>query len=124
MTTSTFSSCFLKRKQDTSQISNLQHHFIKVVGPFLFLVTSIFFLNFSANAQQDPPQDPSLFPPASCDHIECTSNDVRPVKAFITGPLGVTINCADAHPFDNAELHLDVSTNANRQGIEVSFYLK
>jgi PKD repeat protein len=119
MTKSTISSWPLKWNQDTSQISNLKHHLIKVVGPFLLLVSSVFFLNLSAKAQQDP----STSPPLSCDHIECTSNDVRPVKAYITGPGGVTINCADDHPFDNAELHLVVSTNANRQGIEVSFNL-
>jgi PKD repeat protein len=119
MTTSTYSACFLRWKQDTSQIFNLRSHFIKVVGPFLYLVTSIFFPNLSAKAQDDP----LTSPPASCGHIECTSNDVRPVKAYITGPAGVTINCTDEHPFDNAELHLIVSTNANRQGVEVSFYL-
>lgn len=55
----------------------------------------------------------------SCDKTQCTSNDVRVVNAYISGPDNAPIDCAGANPFDNAELHLIVSSNTQRIGASI-----
>jgi PKD repeat protein len=54
-----------------------------------------------------------------CGPINCTSNDVRVVSAYISGPLNAPIDCGSTNPFDQAELHLIVSSNTQRIGASI-----
>ena len=52
---------------------------------WLFGFFTLFILNFSANAQLQP---------ADCNHINCTSNDVRIISAYLSGPGNTAIDCS------------------------------
>ena len=50
--------------------------------------------------------------PIGCGSVNCTSNDVRVISAYISGPNNSPIDCGALNPpgpFHNAELHLIVS---------------
>ncbi len=49
----------------------------------------------------------------NCNKTECTSNDVRITSAYISGPGNTSIDCGSTDPFNNAELHLIVSSNTS-----------
>ena len=55
-----------------------------------------------------------------CPNVNCNSKDVTIVSNYISGPNNVPINCNDAQPFLNAELHMIVDTKANRTGASIS----
>ncbi|MGN6195261.1 MAG: PKD domain-containing protein [Ginsengibacter sp.] len=55
----------------------------------------------------------------NCDKTQCTSNDVRITSAYISGPGNIPIDCSSSDPFNNAELHLIVSSNTQRVGASV-----
>jgi hypothetical protein len=55
----------------------------------------------------------------NCDKTQCTSNDVRITSAYISGPGNTPIDCGSTDPFNNAELHLIVSSNTQRVGASV-----
>ena len=57
---------------------------------------------------------------ASCGNVNCTSNDVRVISAYLSGPGNTPIDCGLAQPFINAELHLIVSSNTQRIGVSIS----
>jgi PKD repeat protein len=77
---------------------------------FRFLATLYFLTTFSNS---------SVFSQANCGSIECTSNDVRVVSAYISGPANSPIDCGTATPFADAELHLIVSSNTQRIGASI-----
>lgn len=58
--------------------------------------------------------------PADCGSVNCTSNDVRIIGAYVSGPKNTAIDCNAAQPFLNAELHLIVSSNTQRVGVSIS----
>lgn len=60
------------------------------------------------------------FSPDNCNNIQCTSNDVRVISAYLSGPNNTAINCGSTNPFENAELHLIVSSNTQRIGVSIS----
>ena len=77
---------------------------------FRFLAT-LYFLTISTG---------SLFSQTlNCDKTQCTSNDVRITSAYISGPANTPIDCGSSDPFNNAELHLIVSSNTQRVGASV-----
>jgi hypothetical protein len=92
-----------------THLKNLQKQRI-----LLFVFFTLFLLNFYANAQVSP---------ATCGAggtpINCTSNDIRVVSAYISGPNNAPIDCSSGDPFLNAELHLIVSSNTQRIGISI-----
>ena len=55
-----------------------------------------------------------------CPKVNCTANDVTVVSTYLSGPNNLPINCNDAQPFLNAELHLIVSSIASRIGASIS----
>ena len=55
----------------------------------------------------------------TCDKTQCTSNDVRVISGYISGPDNAPIDCTSNNPFDNAELHLIVSSNTQRIGASI-----
>jgi hypothetical protein len=58
--------------------------------------------------------------PGSCPDNNCTANDVRVISAYLSGPDNTPINCADAQPFADAELHLIVFSNTQRKGVSIA----
>ncbi|MBD0277511.1 MAG: PKD domain-containing protein [Flavisolibacter sp.] len=60
------------------------------------------------------------FSPDDCNKINCTSNDVRIINAYLSGPGNTAIDCSAEHPFENAELHLIVFSNTQRVGVSIS----
>src|SRR5437773_9411296 len=99
----------------SSSFADLKKHlgFLEKIRSLLKLSSFSFFIalliSFSAHAQ-----------PAACGNVNCTSNDVRIVSAYISGPGNRPINCLDNPPFHNAELHLVVSSNTQRKGISIT----
>jgi hypothetical protein len=77
---------------------------------FRFLATLYFLAMFSNS---------SVFAQLNCNPTNCTSNDVRVVSAYISGPNNAPIDCGTASPFNNAELHLIVSSNTQRIGASI-----
>ena len=77
---------------------------------FRFLAT-LYFLTMFSNFP--------VFSQLNCGPINCTSNDVRVVSAYISGPDNAPIDCGSTNPFDNAELHLIVSSNTQRVGASI-----
>jgi hypothetical protein len=61
------------------------------------------------------------FAQSPCGSVNCTSNDVQVLSAYISAPGDKPINCdpSNPNPFDNAELHLIVSSNTQRIGISM-----
>lgn len=55
-----------------------------------------------------------------CPKVNCNANDVTVVSTYLSGTNNVPINCNDAQPFLNAELHLIVNSNASRIGASIS----
>src|ERR1700745_2528177 len=55
--------------------------------------------------------------PTPCGSVNCTSNDVQVISAYISAPGDMPIDCNLGDPFNNAELHLIVSSNTQRIGI-------
>lgn len=106
-------------KKNPPSFFDLKNHFKnfeKHANLLLFAFFSTLVFSFSANAQ-------NALQPADCNHINCTSNDVRIISAYISGPGDVPINCLDAQPFHNAELHLILVTNTPRIGVSISGFL-
>src|SRR5205809_3946486 len=60
------------------------------------------------------------FAQSPCGSLNCTSNDVQVVSAYISAPGDMPIDCDADDPFDNAELHLIVSSNTQRIGISMT----
>jgi hypothetical protein len=61
------------------------------------------------------------FDPADCPTgLNCTSNDVRIIRAYLSGPDDAAIDCNAEKPFENAVLHLIVSSNTQRIGVSIS----
>jgi hypothetical protein len=77
---------------------------------FRFLATLYMLTMFSNN---------TVFSQINCGPINCTSNDVRVVSAYISGPDNAAIDCGTATPFAGAELHLIVSSNTQRIGASI-----
>jgi hypothetical protein len=61
----------------------------------------------------------SLFSQTNCGSINCTSNDVKVVSAYISGPSNAPIDCGASTPFAGAELHLIVNSNTQRIGASI-----
>jgi len=77
---------------------------------FRFLATLYFLAMFSNS---------SVFAQLNCSATNCTSSDVRVVSAYISGLNNSAIDCGNPNnlsPFDQAELHLIVSSNTQRIG--------
>ena len=55
----------------------------------------------------------------TCDKTQCTSNDVRVISGYISGPDNAPIDCGSSDPFNDAELHLIVSSNTKRIGASI-----
>ena len=87
--------------------SNLCSNFSRFLLCCLF--TTFSFLN-QVHSQTAPP----------CPKVNCTANDVTVVSNYISGPNNVAINCNDAQPFLNAELHMIVNSSASRIGASIS----
>ena len=87
--------------------SNLCSNFSRFLLCCLF--TTFSFLN-EVHSQTAPP----------CPKVNCTANDVTVVSNYISGPNNVAINCNDAQPFLNAELHMIVNSSASRIGASIS----
>ncbi|HEV7331979.1 MAG TPA: PKD domain-containing protein [Flavisolibacter sp.] len=73
-----------------------------------FATLCCLFFSFSSSAQD-------------CNNLNCTSNDVRVIRAYISGPNNAPINCdGGTSAFDGAELHLIISSNTQRIGVSIS----
>jgi hypothetical protein len=65
------------------------------------------------------PSAPVFSQTLSCDKTQCTSNDVRVISGYISGPDNAPIDCGSSNPFNDAELHLIVSSNTKRIGASI-----
>ncbi len=81
----------------------------------LFRFLSILCLYISINSFST-----NTFAQGTCGNIQCTSNDVRIISAYISAPDNLPIDCGATNPFDGAELHLIVSSNTQRIGISLA----